>query len=188
MADKHWSEHKPWDKWTDKEKLFVHEYRIDHCGKDAAARAGYSAKTAVKIAAELLQKPHIRGWLDEHIVQKCEKLDVTVDRIIQELALVGFQNLAGAFNPDNSLKSIVDMPEDIQRVISGIDIDELFEGRGEDREHVGYTKKLRSFNKIDALKLLGQHLKMFTQKIEVHDRPMVHVKDMTGRRSQQETE
>ena len=186
MAELHWSEHKPWDKWTDKEKLFVHEYLTDKRGKDSAIRAGYSEKTAVKIAAELLQKPHIRGWLDERIVEKCEQLDVTVERIVQELALVGFQNLAGAFNADNSLKSIADMPESIQRVISGIDIDELFEGRGEEREHIGYTKKLRSFNKIDALKLLGQHLKMFTQKIEVSDRPMVHVKDMTGRKKQKQ--
>jgi len=184
MPDKHWSEHKPWDKWTDKEKLFVHEYRIDNCGKDAAVRAGYSAKTAVKIAAELLQKPHIRGWLDEHIAKKCEKLDVTVERIVQELALVGFQNIAGAFNADNSLKSIADMPEDIQRVISGIDIDELFEGRGEDREHIGYTKKLRAWNKLDALKLLGQHLKMFTDKIEITDnRPKVVRRDLTGKKN-----
>lgn len=190
MTAIHWSEHKPWDKWTDKEKLFVHEYLIDKCGKDAADRAGYSPKTAVKIAAELLQKPHIRGWLDERIVDTCEKLEVTVERIVKELALIGFQNLAGAFNQDNSLKSIADMPESIQRVISGIDIDELFEGRGEEREHIGYTKKLRSFNKVDALKLLGQHLKMFTQKIEVSERPMVHIKDMTGRKNKaaQETE
>lgn len=182
MPDKHWSEHKPWDKWTDKEKVFVHEYLTDNCGKDAAIRAGYSVRTAVKIAAELLQKPHIRGWLDERIEQKCEKLDVTVERIVQELALIGFQNLAGAFNKDNSLKSIADMPEDIQRVISGIDIDELFEGRGEDREHIGYTKKIRSWNKVDALKLLGQHLKMFTQKVEINERPKVFLRDLTGKK------
>lgn len=183
MADLHWSEYKPWEKWTDKERLFAHEYLIDQNMTQAAIRAGYSAKSADKIAHELYHKPHIKGWIEEHLAKRCAALEVTADRILKELALIGFQNIAGAFTGDNSLKSIADMPEDIQRVISGIDIDELFEGRGEDREHVGYTKKLRTWDKLKALELMGKHLKMFTDKIEINERPKVFVRDLTGKKS-----
>lgn len=172
------------DDWTDKERLFGHEYLVDQNKTAAAIRAGYSERTAASIGHQVYNKPHVKAWIEERLTQHCEKLDVTAERIIQELAVIGFQNIAGAFNKDNSLKSIADMPEDIQRVISGIDIDELFEGRGEEREHIGYTKKLRTWNKLDALKLLGQHLKMFTDKIEIDDnRPRVVRRDLTGKKN-----
>lgn len=171
------------DGWTDKERLFAHEYLIDQNKTQAAIRAGYSEKTAVKTGHEVYHKPHVKAWIEEHLAKRCAALEVTADRILKELALIGFQNIAGAFNGENSLKSIADMPEDIQRVISGIDIDELFEGRGEDREHVGYTKKLRTWDKLKALELMGKHLKMFTDKLEVDDnRPKVVRRDLTGKK------
>ena len=174
---------KPYEKWTDKEKLFAHEYLVDQNMTAAAIRAGYSEKSARDQGHKLYHKPHINQWITERLEQKCEKLEITSDRILQEVALIGFQNIAGAFKADNTLKSIADMPESLQRVIAGVDIDELFEGRGEDREHVGFTKKLRTWDKLKALELLGKNMKLWTDKVEINDRPMVHVKNMTGRKT-----
>lgn len=184
MAERHWSDHKPWDKWTDKERLFAHEYLIDQSMTKAAIRAGYSEKSAVKIAHQLYHKPHINGWIEEQLAKRCSKLNITAERILQELALIGFANIAGAFNKDNSLKAIVDMPEDIQRVISGIDTDELFEGRGEERELIGHTKKLRTWDKLKALELMGKNLKMWIDRVETDDSPRntVIIRDLTGKK------
>jgi phage terminase small subunit len=178
------------DGWTDKERLFAHEYLIDKSKKEAAIRAGYSEKTAVKIGSEVYNRPHVKAWINERLAEKCQELDVTAERIIQELALIGFANLKGAYNPDGSFKHFPDMPEEVQRVISGMDVDELFEGHGEEREQVGFTKKVRQWDKLKALELLGKNLKMWTDKVEVSERPMVHIKDMTGRKNKaaQETE
>ena len=158
-SDKHWSEIKPWKKWTDKEKLFVHEYLIDKRGKDAAIRAGYSERTAVKIAAELLQKPHIRGWIDEQLAKRTEKLGVTADKVINELAELGFlrrdEVLAAGRSPDDDLPPPVTL-----------------------------NSTMRMTDKIKALELLGKNLKMWTDKVETNEsqRPVVVIRDLTGKK------
>ena len=45
---------------TPKRKRFVQEYLVDLNATRAALRAGYSAKTAYRIGAELLQKTSVR--------------------------------------------------------------------------------------------------------------------------------
>lgn len=178
MTAKHWSEHKPWDKWTDKEKVFVHEYLVDKCGKDAADRAGYSAKTAVKIAAELLQKPHIRGWLDERIVVKCEELDITVERVLKEVAKMAFMDPRKFFNPDGSLKDITQLDDDGAACLGGLDITTRTDENGIDHK----LTKVKLTSKKDNLELLGKHLKMWTDKVEVNEVPLVEI-DRTGKKT-----
>ena len=50
---------------TDRQVRFVEEYLLDLNISHAAIRAGYSAKTAYRIGAELLQKTHIREAIEK---------------------------------------------------------------------------------------------------------------------------
>ena len=54
---------------TEKQKRFCNEYLIDCNGTQAAIRAGYSRKTAVKIAAENLTKPDIKTYIEERLAE-----------------------------------------------------------------------------------------------------------------------
>lgn len=54
---------------TDKQKRFCDEYIIDCNGTQAAIRAGYSEKTANRIAAENLTKPDIKQYIEERLEQ-----------------------------------------------------------------------------------------------------------------------
>lgn len=178
MAELHWSEHKPWDKWTDKEKLFVYEYLTDKRGKDSAIRAGYSERTAVKIAAELLQKPHIRGWLDERIVEKCEELDITVERVLKEVSKMAFMDPRKFFNADGSLKDITQLDDDSAACLAGLDINTRLDEEGVEHK----LTKVKLTSKKDNLELLGKHLKMWTDKVEVNEIPLVEI-DRTGKKT-----
>lgn len=48
------------------------------------------------------------------------------------------------------------LDSDTAAAIAGIDFEELFAGRGEDRFRVGTLKKYRAWNKVDALKMILQ--------------------------------
>ena len=52
---------------TKQQKAFAHEYSVDHSGKQAAVRAGYSEKTAKNAASRLLANVAVK--------QLVEKLD-----------------------------------------------------------------------------------------------------------------
>lgn len=60
---------------TDRQKAFIHEYTVDFNGTQAAIRAGYSKKTANRIADQLLHREDIRNEINKIIRSNLSKLD-----------------------------------------------------------------------------------------------------------------
>ncbi|MBV2128168.1 terminase small subunit [Arsukibacterium indicum] len=172
------AELKPYDNWTDKEKLFVHEYLVDQNKTAAAIRAGYSAKSAKDQGCKLSQKPHIKAWIDERIVDKCEELDITVERVLKEVAKMAFMDPRKFFNADGSLKDITQLDDDSAACLGGLDITTRTDENGIDHK----LTKVKLTSKKDNLELLGKHLKMWTDKVEVSEVPLVEI-DRTGKKT-----
>jgi phage terminase small subunit len=141
----------------------------------AALDAGYSEKSAASQGSRLLKNRKVADRIQGLRRQIQERHAVTVERILQELARVGFVDISEAFDDDGNLLPLKQMPEDVRRAVSAIDFEEIFElqpkeqGRGMTKVHVGNMHKLKFNGKIEALKLLGQHLEMFTEKVKVED-------------------
>lgn len=176
-----WSQHK----YTDFERRYISEYLIDHSKTEAARRAGSKASEAnlAKVGWSTYQKPRVKEAIDWHIDQLFDINNVTVERIIRETAIVAFADMAPVYNPDGSMKHFSEWPEHCRRAAAGVEIDELFVGRGEDREQIGFTKKFKQFDKMKALELLGKHKKMWTDKVEINERPKVVVRKLNGRKN-----
>ena len=75
-------------KLTAKQKIFCDEYIISLNATQAAIKAGYSKKTARKIAAENLTKPVIQSYISERMKQKESSLIATQDEVLQYLTSV----------------------------------------------------------------------------------------------------
>ena len=73
---------------TPKQERFIDEYLVDFNARQAAIRAGYSAKTAQPISSELLSKPIIRAEIDRRRKETAEKLNITKEQILQEYASI----------------------------------------------------------------------------------------------------
>jgi phage terminase small subunit len=154
---------------TPKQAAFVREYLIDLNATQAAIRAGYSAKTAQEIGSENLSKPIIAKAIQEAMGKRAEKLEITADRVLAELAKMAFFDPRKLFAPDGSPVSIQDLDDDTAAAVAGLDVLEEYRGSGDEREFVGYTKKIKLADKRGALVDLGRHLKLFTDKIEFTD-------------------
>lgn len=81
---------------TSKQELFVQEYLIDLNATQAAIRAGYSKKTAHSIGSENLCKPEIAEAIAHAKAARSERTEVTQDRVIAELAKIGFSDIRKA--------------------------------------------------------------------------------------------
>ena len=79
-------------KLTPKQRRFVNEYLIDLNATQAAIRAGYSKKTAQQIGAENLSKPVIQAEIQKRQTKLQNKLEITQERVLQELASIAFAN------------------------------------------------------------------------------------------------
>lgn len=89
------------------------------------------------------------------------------DRVVGELATLLDADLADAYTEDGCLKAIHDMPLSIRRAIASIEVDEIWEGRGDDRRLVGHTRKLKLWDKVKGVELMARKNKMLTDKVDV---------------------
>ena len=147
---------------TPKQQRFVAEYLIDLNGTQAAIRAGYSPRTAVKIGSENLLKPDIAREIQRAMDERSARTGVTAERVLREIAAIAFFDLRNAFNRDGSLRPISDMDDDTAAVVASLDIIELLDGDG---MPTGRLKKIRFADKLGALTLLARHLGMLNDKL-----------------------
>lgn len=72
-------------KLTAKQERFIQEYLIDLNATQAAIRAGYSKRTANRIATENLSKPGIKDAIFEAQKKLAEEAKLTQQKIIEQL-------------------------------------------------------------------------------------------------------
>lgn len=83
-------------KLTAKERRFIDEYLIDLNATQAAARAGYSKRTAEQQGYQLLRRPRVAEAITAQQRKIATKLEVTQERVVAELAKIGFSDIRKA--------------------------------------------------------------------------------------------
>jgi len=146
---------------------FISEYLVDLNGTQAAMRAGYSPKCAAAKATEMLKDPEIFKAINKQIESRQKRTLITADRVLAELYEIAMADISDAFDEDNNLKPMNQIPESLRRAICGIEVFEEFAGFGEEREKIGETKKIKFWDKGKALEALAKHLKLLVDRHEV---------------------
>jgi phage terminase small subunit len=86
------------DGLTPKQERFVLEYLVDLNATQAAMRAGYSKKTAQEQSSRLLSNVMVSEAIAKGMQALAKQTGVTAERVIAELALVGFANMGNYLN------------------------------------------------------------------------------------------
>lgn len=149
---------------TDKQEMFCREYLIDLNATQAAIRAGYSTKTANRTASENLSKPDIQSRIAELKAQRNDLVGINATYVLNRLVEIDQMDVLDILKDDMSLKPVSEWPSSWRRYLSGFDVAEMFEGRGEDREMVGLLKKIKWPDKVKNLELLGKHIDVMAFK------------------------
>lgn len=147
-------------KLTAKQQRFVDEYLIDLNATQAAIRAGYSPVSANKIAAENMAKPGVRACVDAAIAERSRRTGVNADRVVRELARLAFVSAPDVINVNTATLN-EDATEDDLAAIQSVKV-KILSGDIESEE-----REIKLADKVKALELLGKHLGMFTDKLQV---------------------
>ncbi|MDB2075637.1 terminase small subunit [Clostridium paraputrificum] len=148
-------------KLTEKQKRFVEEYLIDLNATQAAIRAGYSPNTAKDIGCENLAKPNIRACIDKEIAERSKRTGINQDRVIRELARLAFVNANDVIDMEEA-KLKDGATEDDTAAIASVKVKTIPTKEGE-----GIEREIKLTDKLKALELLGKHLGMFKDKVEI---------------------
>lgn len=150
-----------------KQQRFCEEYVVDLNGTKAAIRAGYSQRSAAVQSARLLIKDNIKTKIDELKSKKSQKVQITAELVLGELLKLATADLSLAYDEHGNLKPIKDIPEAVRKCISSVESFEEYQGAGKDRLYIGETKKIKFWDKTKSLDLLGRHLALFTDNIDL---------------------
>jgi len=167
---------------THQQRLFVHEYLIDLNAKEAAIRAGYSERSAGSYGHELMQIPSIQGEFQGVMDKRAAKIELSAITILQELLNIATIDLGDAYDDNGNLLPVKKMPKHIRKAMAGIKVFEEFEGFGEERRKIGEVREVKFWDKIKSNELLGKHLKLFTDQLEVTDKTKIAEKMALARK------
>lgn len=153
---------------TPKQEAFVREYLIDLNATQAAIRAGYSEATAYSIGQENLNKPEIAAAINEAQADRAERTQINADYVLNRLVEIDNMDVLDIVDDKLNLKPVHQWPRVWRRYLSGFDVAEMFEGRGDDREMTGILKKIKWPDKVKNLELLGKHVgvQAFKDRVE----------------------
>jgi phage terminase small subunit len=125
-------------KLTPKQKAFAREYVKEGNATEAAKKAGYSKTAARQIGSENLSKPYIQEEIQEKQVILAEKAQVSAEFVI------------------NNFLEILNFNKQIEEFTQG------------DGENVRVKKKMIDAQAaLKASELLGKHLGLFVEKLQV---------------------
>jgi phage terminase small subunit len=156
------------------QKRFVEEYLIDLNGKAAAIRAGYSPKKADAQASQLLGNPRVKLAVERAMAERSRRTGISADRVLRELAKIAFINPKKAFD-FNSATVRKEIDDDDAAAIQAVRVKKIPTQEGGLVE-----REVKAYDKIRALELIGKHLGIFSDKLNIHAEGIVRIVDDIG--------
>jgi phage terminase small subunit len=154
-------------KAQEKQATFVGEYLIDRNGTRAAIAAGYAPRSASVTSCRLLRNAKVQAAVSELTEERLERLEVTADTVLQELAKIAFANIGDylSVGADGSVNVDISELTSVQAAaLADLRIDEYASENGSVRR-----TRIRLASKTKALELLGKHLKLWSDRFD-HER------------------
>lgn len=145
---------------TEKQKIFADEYLID-LNATRAYRVAYPSvkkdETAAQAGSRMLRNVKVAGYINERMKERQKRTEVTQDRVIEELAAIAFARATDfAEVKDNTvlIRNTSELSDEQIRAIAGI-------------KYGKFGIELKLSDKEKALELLGRHLGMWNDKMEI---------------------
>jgi phage terminase small subunit len=167
---------------TEKQKLFANEYLID-LNATRAYKAVYKSvkndETARTNSSRLLTNANVKNYIAERMKEREKRTEITQDMVLKELATIAFTNgtdfakvveksiMQPVFDADGNK---INETEVFYKAVELELTDNLTEDKKKAIACIKQTKfgiEVNACDKVKALELLGKHLGMFTDKVEL---------------------
>ena len=158
------------DKLTAKQRRFVDEYLVDFNVTQAAIRAGYSKRSAHVTGAETLRNPKVAAEIARRQRDLQVRTEVSQDRVVRELMRIAFADMADYAQVQPYAVVNEDGIEVVKQVVTFTKTSALTDDQRAAIAAIKQTSsgiEVKLCDKLKALELLGRHIGMFNDKLEV---------------------
>lgn len=143
---------------TDKQRRFVEEYLVDLNATASAGRAGYSDPN---YGRQLITKPNVAAAIAELQDKRSERTEITADRVLEELARIGFADVRDLFEWDEERTVFIpsrDLSAEEAAAVSSVKAETMHYDREDGTHEMKIKLELKTHDKLGALKEIGKHL------------------------------
>lgn len=135
----------------------------------AAIDAGFSPNTAAVKASVMMRDERIQKRIAELMEERNKRMRVSADYVLMRLVEIDQMDVLDILNDDMSIKPVSEWPKVWRQYLTGFELADMFEGRGDEKELVGILKKIKWPDKVKNLELIGKHVDVnaFKERLEV---------------------
>lgn len=135
----------------------------------AAIDAGFSPNTAAVKASNMMRDERIQKRIAELMEERNKRNRVSADYVLMRLVEIDQMDVIDILNDDMSIKPVSEWPKVWRQYLTGFELADMFEGRGDEKELVGILKKIKWPDKVKNLELIGKHVDVnaFKERLEV---------------------
>jgi phage terminase small subunit len=147
---------------AERRQAFVRAYITNgHNATQAAIAAGFSSRSARMQGARMMTNDDVRRRIAELRDATAQAAELTITETIRELRAILINDPGLFLTDDGAVKPVSDWTPSMRSAIASLEVEERFEGHGKNREFVGYTKKLKFWDKGAAIDKAMRHLGLF---------------------------
>ncbi len=155
---------------TAMQEAYAQEYtKCPENQTQAAINAGFSPNTAAVKASVMMRDERIQKRIAELMEERNKRLRVSADYVLLRLVEIDQMDVIDILNDDMSIKPVSEWPKVWRQYLTGFELADMFEGRGDEKELVGILKKIKWPDKVKNLELIGKHVDVnaFKERLEV---------------------
>lgn len=156
-----------------KQAAFCSEYLIDFNATQATIRAGYSERTAEGQGSRLLSNAKVQEKIAELVAERSEANAATIERVIKELCAIAFTQITDIVYINGRRKVVVKPTSELT---------EAQKSAIESISETQYGVKIKMHDKARAIEMLGRHLGMWLDRVEIN--PAGKVTELTDEQLQ----
>lgn len=150
-------------------EIFAAEYVIDLNGARAAQAAGIAESGAAVWASRALTNAKVRKLVDRHQSRRATKLELTADRVVEEIRRLAFSNMGDYTRVDADGKAVLDMSAITRDQFAAVQEirEDTAGGSGDGERKLVIRTTLKLADKTKNLELLARHLGMLQDNLKV---------------------
>lgn len=157
---------------NDKERAFAREYVIDFNGLQSVWRAGCfnvsTDESAGECASRLLKRPKVQALLEVLKAQRAARVNITADSVLHEMSLLSHSDESHFIVGEHGeILLAPGAPEGATRAIKSVKRKKTIKEDKDGNVFITHDVEITLWDKPGALKLMGRHVNLFPDKVEV---------------------
>jgi len=102
------------------------------------------------------------GGAPQVIAKAQERMEACAERVLEELCHVSFVDIREAFDKNNNLIDVKNLPDRVARAISGVEYEDVWETDKDGKQvKVGRTAKIKMWDKLGGLDKIARHVGLY---------------------------